>query len=99
MAAVDSGLAVRSEASTNGAGLLSIGKVADATGLCIATLRRLDGHLPSYVLPSGHRRYRLVEVMAVLSRNGLVQSTVEQGSNHSHDTVPICLVTRVSTPK
>ena len=51
--------------------LLSIGAAAAQLGVSIDTLRRWSaaGRIPVVVLPSGHRRYRLADIEALLGRS------------------------------
>lgn len=50
--------------------LVSIGKAAQHLGVSVDTVRRWsnDGRLPVIVLPSGHRRYRVNDLNALISR-------------------------------
>jgi len=49
--------------------MLTSSKLGKALGLSKATIIRLakDGRIPSIILPSGHRRFDVEEVKAVLS--------------------------------
>ena len=51
--------------------LVSIGAAAAQLGVSTDTLRRwsASGRIPVVVLPSGHRRYRLSDIEALLGRS------------------------------
>lgn len=49
--------------------LLSIGEAANRLGISVDTLRRWsnEGRVPAVTLPSGHRRFRLEDIEAMVT--------------------------------